>query len=190
MRQSLGKDEESHLGGGGSPDLEVVGTHEDIGKTGTCKKIGESALYTKLGGRERGQTHHANDPLVKVLGFVGRASPDLGSINHALDTLDLILHGQHRDVVLQGRWSAPHKQATFEETAPVLLLGSYLVGVGDPGVLGANVRDTLVLVPVIGLGEGLVDHVVKVAEGSASPRQLVLRVVGDLWTRLTGSGRR
>lgn len=104
-----------HLGGGDGPDLVVVGAHEKVGNT---------------------STHHANNPLVEVLGLgVGNAGLH-GSIDHTIDTLDLLLLGQHGDVVLEG--------------------------VGDPFVLAANVGDTLVGVPVLLVGEGLVDAVIEV----------------------------
>jgi hypothetical protein len=79
----------------------------------------------------------------------------------------------------RGKRSAPNEPASFETARALVLPGNYLVGIGDPGVLGANVGDTLVLVPVIGLGEGLVDNVVKVA-GEQSPRQLVFHAVREL----------
>ena len=104
-----------HLGGGDGPDLVVVGTHEEVGNT---------------------NTHHADDPLVEVLGLVvGNTGLESG-IDHAVNALDLLVLGKHGDVVLEG--------------------------VGDPFVLAANVRDTLVGVPVLILGEGLVDAVVEV----------------------------
>lgn len=105
----------AYLGGGHSPDLVVVRAHEDIGDT---------------------STHHADDPLVEVLGLgVGDTSLH-GSIDHAINALDLLLLGQHRDVVLEG--------------------------VGNPFSLAANVGDTLVAEPVIVVGEGLVDAVIEV----------------------------
>ena len=105
----------SYLGGRDSPDLVVVRAHEDVGNT---------------------DTHHTDDPLIEVLGLgVGHASLQ-GSVNHAIDALDLLLLGQHGDVVLEG--------------------------VGDPFVLAADVGDTLVSVPVLLLGEGLVDAVIEV----------------------------
>lgn len=58
------------------------------------------------------------------------------SVDHAVQASDLVLLGQHGDVVLEG--------------------------VGDPKALVADVGDTLVLVPVILLGESLVDAVVEV----------------------------
>jgi len=104
-----------HLGSGNGPDLVVVGTHEEVGNT---------------------DTHHADDPLVEVLGLlVGHASLQSG-IDHAVNAPDLLLLGKHGDVVLEG--------------------------VGDPFVLAANVGDTLVGVPVLLVGEGLVDAVVEV----------------------------
>lgn len=112
---TLTKPSTLHLGGRHSPDLVVVRTHEDIGDTGT---------------------HHAADPLVKVLGLgVGNTALQ-GSIDHTIDTLDLLVLGQHGDVVLEG--------------------------VGDPFIVAADVRDTLVAIPVIIAGEGLVDTVIEV----------------------------
>ena len=105
----------TYLGGGHSPDLVVVRSHEQVGQT---------------------STHHADDPLVEVLGLhVGDASLK-GGIDHAINALDLLLLGKHGDVVLEG--------------------------VGDPFVLATDVGDTLVAVPVVILGEGLVDAVIEV----------------------------
>jgi hypothetical protein len=98
-----------------SPDLEVVGPHEDIGNT--------------LAG-------HAQNPLVKVL-WLGVCDTALESrVDQTVHALDLVLLGQHRDVVLER--------------------------VGHPEALVAHVRDTLVRVPVILLGQGLVNAVVEV----------------------------
>ncbi len=105
----------AYLGGGNGPDLVVVGTHEHVGKTAT---------------------HGAQNPLVKVLGLAsGDASLERG-VNEALDGLDLVLLGQHGDVVLEG--------------------------IRNPLALVADVGDALVSVPIVVLGEGLVDAVVKV----------------------------
>lgn len=49
---------------------------------------------------------------------------------------------------------------------------THLVRVRNPEALGANVRDTLVGVPILGLGERLVDHVVKVAATRSTSVQL------------------
>lgn len=57
-----------------------------------------------------------------------------------------------------------------------------LVRVGDPGALGADVRDALVLVPVVGLGERLVDAVVEVA-ASARGRKVSSHVAVGETTR-------
>lgn len=106
---------QTHLLGGHSPDLVVVGSHEEIGDT---------------------STHHADNPLIEVLGLgVGHAVFNSG-INHAVNALDLVLLGKHGDVVLEG--------------------------VGNPEALHADVGDTLVLVPVLILGKGLVDAVIEV----------------------------
>lgn len=104
-----------YLGGGHGPDLVVVGTHEEIGDT---------------------SSHHANDPLVEVLGLgVGNTSLK-SSIDHTVNALNLLLLGKHGDVVLE--W------------------------VGNPLALATDVRDALVAVPVIFLRKSLVDAVVKV----------------------------
>lgn len=57
-------------------------------------------------------------------------------IDHAIDALDLLCLGEHGDVVLEG--------------------------VRDPEILHPHVGDTLVGVPIVLPGEGLVDAVVKV----------------------------
>jgi len=78
----------------------------------------------------------SDDPLVKVLGLgVGNAVLK-GSVDHALQTSDLVLLGEHGDVVLEG--------------------------VGDPEALVADVGDSLVDEPVVVLGESLVQAVVEV----------------------------
>jgi hypothetical protein len=105
----------AYLGGGNGPDLVVIGTHKQVGDT---------------------STHHTDDPLVEVLGLgAGNASLH-GSIDHAVNALDLLSLGQHGDVVLEG--------------------------VGDPLLLAADVRDTLVGVPVVLLRESLIDAVIEV----------------------------
>lgn len=117
MVQSPGgkKTSQTYLGGGNSPDLVVVGSHEKVGNT---------------------STHHADDPLIEILGLgVGDAGLE-SSINHAVNALHLLLLGQHGDVVLEG--------------------------VGNPLLLAANVGDTLVGVPILLLREGLVDAVIEV----------------------------
>jgi hypothetical protein len=113
--QKSGDNGQPYLGGGNSPDLVVVGAHEDIGDT---------------------STHHADDPLVEVLGLVASDTSADGSIDEAINTLDLVLLGEDGDVVLEG--------------------------VGNPELLVADVGDTLVGVPVILLGESLVEAVVEV----------------------------
>lgn len=105
----------SYLGSGNGPDLVVVRAHEHISNT--------FAL-------------HSQNPLVKVLGLgVGDAALH-GSVNKAIDSLDLILLGENRDVVLEGVW--------------------------HPEALVANIGDSLVGVPVIVLGQSLVEAVIKV----------------------------
>lgn len=104
-----------YLGGGNGPDLVVVRSHENVGDT---------------------STHHANDPLIEGLGLGVGDTVLQGSVNHAINGLDLLLLGEHGDVVLEG--------------------------VGDPFALAADVGDTLVAVPVIVVGEGFVDTVIKV----------------------------
>lgn len=105
----------AYLGGGNGPDLVVVWAHEHVGKPAT---------------------HGAQNPLVKVLGLAsGNTSLERG-VNEALDGLDLVLLGQHGNVVLEG---------VRNPLAPVTDIG-----------------DALVSVPIVVLGEGLVDTVVKV----------------------------
>ena len=58
------------------------------------------------------------------------------SVDEAINALDLILLGHHRDVVLDG--------------------------VGNPVALVAGVRDALVVIPVILVWQGLVQAVVEV----------------------------
>ena len=105
----------AYLGGGHSPDLVVVRTHEDVGNT---------------------LAHHAHNPLIEVLGLGVGDTALQRSVDEAIHTLDLVLLGQHGDVVLEG--------------------------VGDPEAIVANVGDTLVGEPVILLGQSLVDAVVEV----------------------------
>lgn len=105
----------TYISGGDGPHLVVVGSHEDVGNT---------------------LTHLAQNPLIEVLGLGVGNTVLQSSIDQALQRSDLVLLGQHGDVVLEG--------------------------VGDPEALVANVGDTLVLVPVIILGESLVDAVVEV----------------------------
>lgn len=115
MFPSQGREVKTYLGGGNGPDLVVVWPHEEVGNT---------------------RTHHADDPLIEILGLgVGDTGLD-SSIDHAVNALHLLLLGQHGDVVLEG--------------------------VGDPLFLAANVGDTLVGVPILLLGEGLIDAVVEV----------------------------
>jgi hypothetical protein len=105
----------TNLGSRDGPDLVVVGAHEDVGNT--------------LAGV-------ADDPLVKVLGLrVGDAALE-GGIDEAIHAGNLVLLGQHGNVVLEG--------------------------VGDPEALVADVGDALVGVPVVLLGESLVDAVIEV----------------------------
>lgn len=105
----------SYLGGGNSPDLEVVWAHKKVSKT---------------------NTHLTENPLVKGLRLcVGDASLQSG-VNHALNAANLLLLGKHGDVVLER--------------------------VGYPLALAADVGNTLVSVPVVGLGESLVNAVVEV----------------------------
>lgn len=105
----------AYLGGGNSPDLVVVGTHEDVGNT---------------------LTGHTQNPLVEVLGLgVGNTALE-GRVNETVNALDLVIFGEHGDVVLEG--------------------------VGNPETLVANVGDTLVGVPVLLLGESLLNNVVEV----------------------------
>lgn len=81
-------------------------------------------------------THLTEDPLVKCLGLcVGYASFQ-SSIDHTLNAADLLLLGKHGDVVLER--------------------------VGHPLALATDVGDTLVSVPVVGLGKSFIDAVVEV----------------------------
>lgn len=81
-------------------------------------------------------THVTKNPLVESLGFrVGNTGFQSG-INQAINALNLVLLGKHGDVVLER--------------------------VGNPLALAAHIGDTLVVVPVIGLGESLIEAVVEV----------------------------
>ena len=71
----------TYLGGGHSPDLEVVWSHEDVRNT---------------------LTNVAHDPLVEVLGLCSGHSRVKGSVDHAFHASHLILLGKHGDVVLEG----------------------------------------------------------------------------------------
>lgn len=107
-------------------------------------------MRTYLGGRHRphlvvvrphedvGNTlaARAQNPLVKVLGLGCGDAGGHGGIDEAVNALHLVLLRQHRDVVLEG--------------------------VGDPLALVPDVRDALVSIPVILLGQRLVDAVVEV----------------------------
>jgi hypothetical protein len=81
-------------------------------------------------------THLAENPLVEGLGLGRRDTCLQGSINQTINALHLLLLGKHGDVVLEG--------------------------VGNPFVFATDVGDTLVGVPVTGLGQSLVDAVVEV----------------------------
>jgi hypothetical protein len=102
-------DSQTYLGGGHSPDLEVVGSHEKVGDTGT---------------------HHANNPLVKGLRLgVGDTSLKSG-VNHAIDALDLLLLGKHGNVVLERIGDPLALAANVGDTlvsVPIILLGKRLV---------------------------------------------------------------
>lgn len=70
----------AYISGGDSPDLEVVRSHENIGDT---------------------LTNVAQNPLVEVLGLgVGNTVLD-SSVDQTFQTGDLILLGQHGDIVLE-----------------------------------------------------------------------------------------
>lgn len=105
-----------YLGGRYSPDLEVVRPHEQVGNAGP---------------------HHANNPLIEVLGFGIGYSSFQGCVDHAVHTIDLFLLGQHRDVVLEGVW--------------------------NPEIFAADVGNSLVGVPVLLFRQCLVDAVIEVA---------------------------
>ena len=114
VRQSL-LTQKTYLTWRHGPHLKVVRTSKDIREG--CSQI-------------------PHIPLVKVLRLsVGHAGVQR-SIDQGVDTLDLVVLGQNRDVVLEG--------------------------VGHPETLVADIRDTLVGVPVGFIGESLVETVVKV----------------------------
>ena len=69
-----------HLLSRDSPHLEVVRSHEDVG----------DAL-----------AHHAQDPLVEVLGGRGGHRVGDGGVDEAVDAADLVLKGERADVVLE-----------------------------------------------------------------------------------------
>lgn len=81
-------------------------------------------------------THLAHNPLVEVLGLRLGDGMVGGGINETLNCCDLVLLGQHGDIVLEG--------------------------VGDPKTLVADVGDTLVVEPVVLLGKSLVKAVIEV----------------------------
>lgn len=71
----------TYFGSRDGPDLVVVRSHENIGNTSTSV---------------------SEDPLVKVLGLgVGNAVLK-GSVDQTVQTSDLVLLGEHGDVVLEG----------------------------------------------------------------------------------------
>lgn len=81
-------------------------------------------------------THLSHNPLVEVLGLrLGDCGLE-GSIDEAIHACNLVLLGQHGDVVLEG--------------------------VGDPEALVADVGDSLVVEPVVLLGQGLIEAVIEV----------------------------
>lgn len=63
-----------------SPDLEIVGPHEDI-----CQSL----------------AHHVHNPLVKVLWCLPCSNSVLSSIYHTIDAFDLHVYWQTANVVLQ-----------------------------------------------------------------------------------------
>lgn len=99
----------AYLGGRHSPDLVVVGPHEDIGKTLAV---------------------HTQDPLIEVLGLsVGNANLQ-GSVDEVGETTSLILLGQHGNVVLEGVGNPEALVTNVGDTLvgePVILLGESLV---------------------------------------------------------------
>lgn len=105
----------TYLGGRDGPDLVVVWSHEDVGNT---------------------LTSHSQDPLIEVAGLGVGDTALKGSVNEAVNALDLVLLGEHGDVVLER--------------------------VGDPEALVADIGNALVGVPVILLGESLINAVVEV----------------------------
>ena len=105
----------AYLRGRHSPDLVVVWPHENV----------RNAL-----------SHISQNPLIKVFRFgVGHTRLERG-VDQSLQAGDLVILGQHGDVVLER--------------------------VRHPQTLIADVGDTLVGVPVVGLREGLIDAVVEV----------------------------
>jgi hypothetical protein len=106
---------ETYLGGGNGPNLEVVWSHEEVGNS---------------------DSHLTHDPLIEGLRLRGGDTSFQCGVNQTINALDLLLLGQHGNVVLER--------------------------IRDPLSLAANVGDTLVRVPVIRLGKSLVDAVVKV----------------------------
>ena len=99
----------AYLRGRHSPDLVVVGPHEDIGKTLAV---------------------HTQDPLIEVLGLsVGNANLQ-GSVDEVGETTSLILLGQHGNVVLEGVGNPEALVTNVGDTLvgePVILLGKSLV---------------------------------------------------------------
>ena len=99
-----------------------------------------------------------HDPIVEILGL-RIAHPCLeGRIDHPFQADDLIVFGQHRDVVLEG--------------------------VGDPEAFVADVGDALVVVPVAFVGEGFVDAVVEVfvvREDYVAANVVELDISLDMW---------
>ena len=105
----------AYLGGGHGPDLVVVRSHEDVGYPFTAVP---------------------QDPFVEVLGLRGCDAVLQSSVDHAVYALDLVVLGQHGNVILEG--------------------------VRHPEALVAHVGDALVRVPILLLRQRLVDAVVKV----------------------------
>jgi hypothetical protein len=71
----------SYLGGGHSPDLVVVRPHENVRNT---------------------LADVAQNPLIEVLGLGGGHARLEGGVDHAVHACDLVLLGEHGDVVLEG----------------------------------------------------------------------------------------
>lgn len=98
-----------HLGGGYSPDLEVVGAHEEVSNA---------------------DTHLAHNPLVEVLGLgVCHASLECG-VNQAVDTLGLVVLVQDGQVVLEWVGDPVALAADIGHTLvgePVVIVGEGLV---------------------------------------------------------------
>jgi hypothetical protein len=100
---------QTYLGSRHSPDLEVVGSHEKVGDTGT---------------------HHANNPLVEGLGLGAGDTSLKSSVDHAINAPDLLLLGKHGDVVLERIGYPLALAANVGDTlvgVPVILLGKSLV---------------------------------------------------------------